>query len=44
LHLDPADLANPIQPAAASALSFTIGALLPLLAILLPPPGWRVPT
>ncbi len=43
LHLDTADLANPLQAAAASALSFTIGALLPLLAILLPPPGWRVP-
>jgi VIT1/CCC1 family predicted Fe2+/Mn2+ transporter len=26
-----------------SALSFTLGALLPLLAILLPPPAWRVP-
>ena len=41
MHLNPADLANPIQ--AASALSFTVGALRPLLAILLPPPGWRVP-
>jgi VIT1/CCC1 family predicted Fe2+/Mn2+ transporter len=43
LHIDPTDLANPIQAAAASALSFVLGALLPLLAILLPPPGWRVP-
>lgn len=43
LHLDPDDLANPAQAAAASALSFTAGALLPLLAILLPPPGLRVP-
>jgi vacuolar iron transporter family protein len=43
LHLDPAELASPLQAAAASALSFTVGALLPLLAILLPPPGWRVP-
>ena len=24
-------------------MSFTLGALLPLLAILLPPPAWRVP-
>jgi VIT1/CCC1 family predicted Fe2+/Mn2+ transporter len=24
-------------------VSFTTGALLPLLAVLLPPPGWRVP-
>jgi VIT1/CCC1 family predicted Fe2+/Mn2+ transporter len=43
LNLDPADLADPIQAAAASALAFTLGALLPMLAILLPPPGWRVP-
>jgi VIT1/CCC1 family predicted Fe2+/Mn2+ transporter len=43
LHLDPDDLANPAQAAAASALSFTSGALLPLLAILLPPAAWRVP-
>ena len=26
-----------------SAVSFTIGALLPLIAILAPPPGWRIP-
>ncbi len=31
------------RPPAPSALSFTLGALLPLLAILLPPPQWRVP-
>ena len=43
LHIDPDDLANPIQAAAASAFSFTIGALLPLFAILLPPTAWRVP-
>ena len=43
LHLDPADLANPWQAAAASAASFISGALLPLLAILLPPAAWRVP-
>jgi VIT1/CCC1 family predicted Fe2+/Mn2+ transporter len=43
LHLDPDDLAHPVQAAAASALSFTSGALLPLLAILLPPAAWRVP-
>ena len=43
LHIDPDDLANPIQAAAASAASFIIGALLPLLAILLPPAAWRVP-
>ncbi len=43
LHLDPDAMANPWQAAGASALSFTLGALLPLLAILLPPPQWRVP-
>jgi vacuolar iron transporter family protein len=43
LKLDPNNLTSPTQAAAASALSFTIGALLPLLAILLPPPNWRLP-
>lgn len=43
LNIDPDDLANPIHASAASALSFTLGALLPMLAILLPPPTWRVP-
>ena len=43
LRIDPDDLANPIQAAAASALSFTLGALLPLVAILLPSPSYRVP-
>lgn len=43
LHLDPADIPSPAQAAAASALSFTSGALLPLLAILLPPAALRVP-
>jgi vacuolar iron transporter family protein len=43
LNIDPEDLANPWQAAAASAASFITGALLPLLAILLPPVAWRVP-
>jgi VIT1/CCC1 family predicted Fe2+/Mn2+ transporter len=43
LGIDPHDLANPQQAAAASALSFTLGALLPLVAVLLPPTGLRVP-
>ena len=43
LHIDPDDLPNPVQAAAASALAFTTGALLPLLAILLPPATFRVP-
>ena len=43
LNIDPEDLANPWQAAAASAASFIIGALLPFVAILLPPNAWRVP-
>ena len=34
--IDPTDLTNPWQAAISSALSFTVGALLPLLAIILP--------
>ncbi|WP_319943354.1 VIT1/CCC1 transporter family protein [Nocardia aurantia] len=36
LGIDPTDLTDPRQAAGSSALSFTLGALLPLLAILLP--------
>jgi VIT1/CCC1 family predicted Fe2+/Mn2+ transporter len=43
LGIDPHDLADPRQAAAASALAFTVGALLPLVAVLLPPEAWRVP-
>lgn len=43
LNIDPDNLANPWQAAAASAAAFTFGALLPLTAILLPPNAWRVP-
>lgn len=43
LHIDQHDLVNPWHAAISSAISFTAGALLPLLAILLPPPEWRVP-
>jgi VIT1/CCC1 family predicted Fe2+/Mn2+ transporter len=43
LHIDPAALPSPVQAAGASALSFTSGALLPMLAILLPPASLRVP-
>ena len=43
LHIDPTDLVSPVQAAGASALSFVSGALLPMLAILLPPAGLRVP-
>jgi VIT1/CCC1 family predicted Fe2+/Mn2+ transporter len=41
--IDPTDLTNPWQAALSSALSFTIGALLPLIAILLPPNMLRIP-
>lgn len=43
LGIGPDDLANPWHAAWASFLAFTAGALLPLLAIVLPPDGWRVP-
>ncbi|MWV59774.1 VIT1/CCC1 transporter family protein [Rathayibacter sp. VKM Ac-2754] len=43
LGLSEETVASPLQAAGASALAFTIGALLPLLAILLPPAEWRVP-
>ncbi|HEX5532740.1 MAG TPA: VIT1/CCC1 transporter family protein, partial [Actinomycetales bacterium] len=43
LGIDPEDLTSPWHAAWASMLSFTIGALLPLLAIVLPPERWRVP-
>jgi VIT1/CCC1 family predicted Fe2+/Mn2+ transporter len=42
LRVDPDNLASPLHAAAASAASFVAGALLPLLAILLPPAQWRV--
>lgn len=43
LGINEADIASPWQAAGASALAFFIGALLPMLAILLPPAGARVP-
>jgi VIT1/CCC1 family predicted Fe2+/Mn2+ transporter len=44
LHLDPKKLANPWQAALASAGSFFAGAVLPMVAIVLPPPEWRIPS
>ena len=41
--IDKEDLANPTQAAIASAVSFTLGSLLPPIAILLPPQPLRVP-
>jgi VIT1/CCC1 family predicted Fe2+/Mn2+ transporter len=43
LGITPGELTNPWQAAMSSALSFVIGALLPIIAILLPPIAWRVP-
>ncbi|MEV7386218.1 MULTISPECIES: VIT family protein [unclassified Streptomyces] len=43
LGIDPDELTNPWHAALASFLAFTVGALLPLLAIVLPPADWRLP-
>jgi VIT1/CCC1 family predicted Fe2+/Mn2+ transporter len=43
LQIDPDALTNPWQAAGASAIAFTIGSLLPLVAVLLPPPNARIP-
>lgn len=42
LGIDPDRLTNPWHAAWASFLAFTAGALLPLLAMVLPPAGWRL--
>lgn len=41
--INPEDLTNPWHAAIASALSFFAGSLIPLAAILLPPPAIRIP-
>lgn len=43
LGIDPDELTNPWHAAGASFLAFTVGALLPLLAIVLPPVPLRLP-
>jgi VIT1/CCC1 family predicted Fe2+/Mn2+ transporter len=43
LNIDAEDIVSPWGAAVASALSFLVGALLPMLAILLPPEDWRIP-
>ncbi|MBF6456153.1 VIT1/CCC1 transporter family protein [Nocardia cyriacigeorgica] len=43
LGLNPEELTNPWHAAFSSAVAFTVGALLPLLAILLPPTHLRIP-
>lgn len=42
LKIDPQELVNPWSASFASFLSFTVGALLPLLAITLTPPSFRL--
>jgi VIT1/CCC1 family predicted Fe2+/Mn2+ transporter len=42
LNIDPTDLTNPIHAAIASATSFTIGAIIPVAAILLAPQKYRI--
>ncbi|WP_327119948.1 VIT family protein [Streptomyces sp. NBC_01341] len=43
LGIDPDELTNPWHAAGASFLAFTVGAMLPLLAIVLPPTSVRLP-
>lgn len=43
LNIDPDDVASPWNAALASAVAFTTGAILPMLAVLLPPSAWRIP-
>ena len=43
LNIQETDIVSPWHAAFASAIAFTAGAVLPMLAILLPPPGIRVP-
>jgi len=42
LHIDPNNLTNPWHAAIASATFFSAGAIIPLLAIILPPPTMRI--
>ncbi|MEV7605533.1 VIT family protein [Paenarthrobacter sp. NPDC089322] len=43
LNIQEEDIVSPWNAAFASAVAFTLGAVLPMLAILLPPPEMRVP-
>jgi VIT1/CCC1 family predicted Fe2+/Mn2+ transporter len=43
LGIDPSSLTNPWHAAGSSALAFTVGSILPILAIALPPASTRVP-
>jgi VIT1/CCC1 family predicted Fe2+/Mn2+ transporter len=43
LNIDQDDVVSPWHATFASAAAFLVGGIIPLLAILLPPEGWRVP-
>lgn len=43
LNIDPKNLVNPWHAAIASALAFLVGAIIPIVAIIIPPSGIRVP-
>jgi VIT1/CCC1 family predicted Fe2+/Mn2+ transporter len=43
LNINEQDVVSPWHAAGASAVAFTLGAILPLVAVLLPPEAWRVP-
>ncbi len=43
LHIDPSDLTNPWHAAFASAAAFLSGAIIPLVAVALPPESLRIP-
>ena len=43
LKIDPDDLSNPWHAAWASALAFTAGSIIPMIAIILPPASIRIP-
>lgn len=43
LRIDPQNLTDPVQAAIASAISFSAGGAIPLIALLLPAPALRIP-
>lgn len=43
LNIDPTDLTNPWHAAYASGASFVAGAIIPLIAVLVPTGSWRIP-
>lgn len=43
LGIDPENLSNPVVAAVASAVSFTLGAIVPFVAVLVPPEALKVP-